>query len=221
MAARPLNPNFVSVRNGVIVASDVMCRLAPIEGRQFTIYAAINKINSKVYVGLTSKALKVRRGHHLSASRAGSTQAFHRAIRKHGETAFDFYTVLRLPSYELALREETDLIATLRPEYNMTSGGEGIRGFRHSDETKRKISRAAQGRSGHSPAQAEAFKRTGARWREKRKKPVLCENTGVIYWSLTEAARACGLTTTQITRACRGVGSRHGLKFRYVEASSG
>jgi len=52
------------------------------------VYRVTNKINGKVYIGMTSRTLEQRWKSHCSASKNGSRFRFHAAIRKYGEKAF-------------------------------------------------------------------------------------------------------------------------------------
>lgn len=51
-----------------------------------------------------------------------------------------------------------------------------------------------------------------------RKRPVLCEDTGVIYPSIMDAARACNVTKTAVYNVCIGRQKRvRGFRFSYSE----
>lgn len=207
-----------SIRNKAIVSNGQSFICQPL--RPFLIYAAINQLNGKVYVGYTSQSIKLRSQNHFRAAKAGSKHTFHKAIRKYGSGAFVFYIIGHLNDHASALRAEVHDIETLKPEYNMTLGGEGAFGRRHSEETKAKMSLAAKARKGKpiSPAQRAAIIQTQKKAQAVRRKRVLCENTGQSYSSLTEAASHWGLSTTQISSSCRGkMIVRRGLKFKYLD----
>ena len=53
---------------------------------------------------------------------------FHAAIRKYGESAFQWVELLKCESLKAAMDKEIELIAELKPEYNITRGGQGIVG---------------------------------------------------------------------------------------------
>jgi hypothetical protein len=61
---------------------------------RWRVYSITNTINSKHYVGITSKPLSVRLSEHLLAARPGrrnrngTLYALHAAVQKHGEGAF-------------------------------------------------------------------------------------------------------------------------------------
>lgn len=103
------------------------------------IYEAFNKNNGKVYVGLTTKTLEVRKASHLRSAKANSKAYFHKAIRKHGEEAFEWYRILTTGSLEELYKLEKLAISLYEPwqTYNCSLGGEhSAYGMRHSQETK-------------------------------------------------------------------------------------
>lgn len=104
------------------------------------IYEAANKINGKVYVGLTTKTLEERKAAHLRSAKSGSNQHFHKAIRKYGEGAFEWYVVMRCSSIESMYKKEKMCIACYEDWqiYNKSLGGEhSAYGMRHTEETKK------------------------------------------------------------------------------------
>ena len=105
------------------------------------IYKATNKLNGHFYIGKTSKKyLCVPKKRHKFLIKYPNDH-FHRALRKYGWENFEWEVVSRdqvLTNKEL-LQLEQKYIAELKPQYNSTSGGEGTAGYRHTEETKRKI----------------------------------------------------------------------------------
>ena len=56
----------------------------------YLIYKVTNKINSKIYIGLTSKTAEQRCMQHINdAVQNRDNYAFHSAIRKYGYNAFE------------------------------------------------------------------------------------------------------------------------------------
>lgn len=104
-------------------------------------YEAVNKVNGKVYTGLTTKTLEERKSAHLRSARSGSNMYFHKALRKYGEDSFEWHmTAYGFKSFEQLARAEQLFIATYDPDqrYNVSIGGEcPALGMKHSDETKR------------------------------------------------------------------------------------
>jgi group I intron endonuclease len=93
------------------------------------IYMATNTVNGKRYIGLTIRTLQDRRWDHQESAARGSQCVFHRAIRKYGNAAFEWRTLLEdidaedLPRLEIMLIRKYE---TKSPHgYNLTAGGEG------------------------------------------------------------------------------------------------
>jgi group I intron endonuclease len=116
------------------------------------IYKITNRVNGKVYIGKwQGRRVEDRWKVHLACAAEGSRFHFHRAIRKFGPDAFQVEVLRETDDgIELCLLEK-ELIAFFQssnPEfgYNMTLGGDGIPGFSHTEETKRKIGNANRGK---------------------------------------------------------------------------
>ncbi len=95
----------------------------------YAIYIITNILNAKQYVGI-SKQLAVRWGKHKNA--AGSAPALHAAIKKYGLDNFVFTHFADAFNFECAQDIERFLIKernTMAPNgYNLTVGGEGVKG---------------------------------------------------------------------------------------------
>ena len=111
------------------------------------IYQALNTINGKRYIGQSNRTLGQRkRGHKYEAFRRGTVTHFYNALRKYGWDSFEWsilYEVKR-DAPELIDELEQKYINELSPEYNSRAGGQN--GYRHSEETKRKISEGNKGK---------------------------------------------------------------------------
>lgn len=94
------------------------------------VYLITNTVNGKVYVGKTTYSLLRRWQLHATASRQGSLQVIHRAIRKYGAEAFS-RQVLHFAQTEKKLNELEMLEIRQRNTtnssigYNQTLGGDG------------------------------------------------------------------------------------------------
>ncbi len=109
--------------------------------------------NGKSYVGFTPKKpvseaspeflLECRWRLHLREVEKGSQLAFHRAIRKYGELAFEHVVIEVCDSFTRVLEREKHWIAELntfgRNGYNMTPGGEGVIMLSDEDRQKHKL----------------------------------------------------------------------------------
>lgn len=103
------------------------------------IYEAYNIKNGKSYIGLTTTTLERRKSQHLRSAKSGSKRHFHKAIRKHGEGAFEWGVVATCTTLEQMYFLEETIIALYEDwqTYNISAGGEhSAFGMRHTDETK-------------------------------------------------------------------------------------
>jgi group I intron endonuclease len=113
------------------------------------VYKVINKINNKVYIGQTSKTLEVRIKSHIKEANNNSNLLLHKAIRKYGIDNFT-WEVIRYCSNRKELNDveitEIALHKSIENGYNITKGGVGMLGYKHTDKTKSKISKIGKGR---------------------------------------------------------------------------
>lgn len=119
----------------------------------FYIYKITNLINLKIYIGKT-KNIRVRWNSHKTATRAKRANDYsylHRAMSKHG---FDNFKVEEIDQFEdesEALAAEIKYIAeydSMNREigYNRTEGGDGVSGYKYSEEDKKKMSDRRKGK---------------------------------------------------------------------------
>lgn len=140
----------------------------------YKIYAHINKINGKIYIGQTQQKLKDRFGHNGSYYKHSSH--FWNAIQKYGWDSFKHITLISGISLKLANILEEELIKKYNTMdnkigYNMIAGGNNRKRRqevtdriaeknRHpSPETLRKMSIASTGRK-HSPEVIEKIRKS-------------------------------------------------------------
>lgn len=128
------------------------------------IYEAYNKNNGKVYIGLTTNTLDVRKSSHLRSAKAGSSTYFHKAIRKHGEDAFEWSVIGTTTTLEKLYKLERLIIGMHEFEqtYNVSLGGEhSAYGMKHSEKTKQLCGEYSkkrwEGKRSHDLYPAEAF----------------------------------------------------------------
>jgi group I intron endonuclease len=145
------------------------------------IYCIYNKINGKMYIGKSQRRVGEREDEHFRKALSGSTNSryFYNAIRHHGKDSFGCCT---LSGYA---ESDDDLVAqeiyyikkyqTNKEQfgYNMTAGGEGAAGRKHSSEAKEKIRRARMG------SKASAVTKQKMSETRKGKKPAACRFYGV------------------------------------------
>jgi group I intron endonuclease len=109
------------------------------------VYKISNTINSKVYVGITNQGYKTRWYKHCSDSIRECGFPLHNAMRKHGIDNFKIEVIEVCSDIEYLKEREKYWIKELKSRttengYNLTEGGDGTFGRKHSEETKQKIS---------------------------------------------------------------------------------
>lgn len=112
------------------------------------IYMIKNKINGNIYIGQAADIYE-RWREHISLLRRGKHVNNHlqRAWNKYGDDNFEFSIVEECSENALNDREiywitEYD---SYHNGYNQTLGGGGVRGFKHDEETKQRISESLKG----------------------------------------------------------------------------
>ena len=114
------------------------------------VYRVINKLDGRSYIGMTIRTLKKRKVQHLiDARNKKDNYHFHRAIRKYGEESFEWKTIKKCKSIEELNQFEKVFITiydTFCNGYNMTEGGDGTLGFKHTEEAKKAIGDFWKGR---------------------------------------------------------------------------
>lgn len=111
------------------------------------IYQITNTVNGKIYIGKTTKTIEERFQGHIRHSRRQGQTLLYRALRKYGTEAFITTELESGFDNEDALNEaEIRYIAELKPQYNMTAGGDGTSGLVVSEETRKKLSEVRKGK---------------------------------------------------------------------------
>jgi group I intron endonuclease len=110
------------------------------------IYAIVNTVNGKRYVG-SAKRFRTRWNAHRAALNKGLHHSRHlqSAWTKHGAEAFVFTVLEFCEPHELITREQAEIDVS-RPAYNVCPVAGSTFGRLHSDETKLKIAAKAAGR---------------------------------------------------------------------------
>lgn len=117
------------------------------------IYVLRNQVNNKLYVGITND-LKQRWYSHLCNANHPEWKHkhhyIHNAINKYGENNFSMLEWESFEEEQEALEAEQFWIQFFRSwdktyGYNLTLGGEGSWGHKHSEEHKKKISKSLLG----------------------------------------------------------------------------
>ena len=199
------------------------------------VYAAINKVNGKRYIGVTSQKVEERvKQHARDALNWANQGAFGYAVRKYGADGFDWVVIREFATGREAVAEEKRLIHETRPDYNSTPGGDGYAPHNWTSERKKKFSAAMRGNSyalgyQHTEEAKERIRTANLPRMDKclqalslgsaaNSKRVVCLNDGMIYDSASEAARAYSLGSSCVIEVCGRSQRRNtasGLVFRY------
>lgn len=109
------------------------------------VYAVFNSVNDKLYVGLTTRDIRVRLWYHKRDARKGVDNLLYKAMRKYGDDKFDVVHLIEAESPEDLSAFEIYYIDNLNTKtpggYNLLSGGSSF--FKHSEESKQAISRGS------------------------------------------------------------------------------
>lgn len=108
----------------------------------YSVYQHVNKINQKVYIGITKQDVEKRWGN--NGINYKSSPHFYAAIQKYGWDNFEHNVLFTGLTQKEACLKEQELIKQFNAMnrdfgYNSTSGGEN---FTMNEETKQKISKA-------------------------------------------------------------------------------
>lgn len=117
--------------------------------RASILYIVTNLINGKQYVGISRETLAHRKRRHANDATHGKKTRLHCAIRKYGLENLQFEQIAEFATFKEACAAERAKIAEIKPAYNVTAGGEGSIGFKHSPESLEKMRVASTGRPGY------------------------------------------------------------------------
>lgn len=124
------------------------CTSSPRPEKLYEVYMYECRVNGKKYVGKTVYNAKWRDDQHCKIKNPQCP--IDRAIKKYGRENFVLTVIYRGSSNEEICMVERALIAErnsfMPAGYNLTIGGEGRAGYKHSDESKKKMSDARRGK---------------------------------------------------------------------------
>lgn len=186
--------------------------------------------DDKVYFGVTCQKPN-RRWRNGEGYR--SNPYFYNAIQKYGWCNFSHIILLNGLTEIEAKRHEVELINLYESNnrlngYNLTSGGDGVRGYQHSEKHKKELSIKMSGKGNHmygvslnglSGKDNPMHGKTGALNPNSRR--VICITTGEVFGSVREGARKYGTYGSDINKCAKGVrkyaGKLNGvgLEWRY------
>lgn len=184
------------------------------------IYKVTNKINGKVYIGQTTKTLQRRWTKHCIAAKTDNIP-FHRALMKYGFENFTVEQVDIASSIEELNKKEIYWIRyynSLIPNgYNVCEGGNGVVGFKASEETKAKLRSSHIGKVFSEETKrkmSEAAKGLN-HWGTKK---VLCVETGDVFDYISLASEKYGISKSNIVQVCKGKRQKAGgFHWKYAD----
>ena len=119
------------------------------EERNYVVYMHKNKINGKVYIGITKQDVKKRWSGGYGYVK---NKYFYSSIKKYGwDDGFEHIILFEKFTLEEANKKEMELIKyydSTNPEkgYNITLGGDGTKGHKMSEESKNKCRESCKGK---------------------------------------------------------------------------
>ncbi len=161
--------------------------------------------SGKRYVGITCTSLEGRWRHGNGYYR---NKYFTKAIKKYGWDNFKHEIVAESLSKLEAEEIEQSLIERYQSNiksfgYNIKSGGDS--NGKHAEESKRLMSENRKGKGTQPKSEATKQKMRENHAGGNAPKQVLCVETGDIYKSINDAARAVNINKKVISNCCRGV----------------
>lgn len=109
------------------------------------IYKITNIVNNKIYIGCTTKGLNNRkREHHSRCLKTNYKTKLCDSMRKHGFDNFNFEVIKECDTTEEMFLNEIYYIGLYNSKkngYNLTVGGEGCLGYKHTKKTKKLLSK--------------------------------------------------------------------------------
>ena len=177
------------------------------------IYKIENILNGKTYIG-KSKEIRNRLSHHRGCALNGKKKFYiHNAIAYYGIHYFSVSVieVLTLEQYNsIGSEREMYWIKYYHSNdrefgYNLTVGGEGAVGTKHSEEWKKEHSRRMSGSNNPNYH------------KHSRGRKVRCIETGEVYSSTRDAEKNTGIFHQGIAAACRGEYKQYkGFHWEYI-----
>ena len=179
----------------------------------------------KKYVGITGKPKPEYRWNRGEGYRQNSH--FYRAIKKYGWDNFLHVVVAENLTKEEACKLEKTLIqkwSTTNEHrgYNHSTGGEGggtgiyftearrkrigetHRGMKHTESAKKRMSEGHKGLITWNKGRSWSAEEKQTFMKAQKSKPVVCIETGIVYYGARDAERKTGIGRTEIRLCCHG-----------------
>lgn len=172
--------------------------------KKYIVYMHKNKINNKVYIGITCQKTNFRWG---AGSGYRKQPKFYHAICKYGWDNFEHIILFENLTFEEAKQKEIEMIDkynafTKQYGYNATKGGDGSNGVPCSKKTKEKISKANKGHK-FTDETKQLMREIKLGVKPVNCKKVLCVETGIVYESMHDAENETGAKYKNISKVCK------------------
>ena len=196
------------------------------------IYKWTNKINNKCYIGKTCRE-QDRKKEHLRDRRY--TSSFHNALDKYGIENFCYQILFEIQEEDIKklnqiLNEKEQYYIEMYNSfnknygYNLTKGGDGLSGYKLSEETIKRMSKAKKGTKGTKWTSEQREKIRKKQYGHKpynNKEVVQISDDGQIiriFESALKAAEYYGKydNRSNITKACKYNRKSFGYKWKYL-----
>lgn len=190
--------------------------------KTYEVYKITNKLNNKIYIGITNQGSGARYRHHWYEARIGEPSPIHKSMAKYGEDNF-ILEIIDFAENAKELKEKEKYYIKFfnsrdrKIGYNLTDGGDGTFGRKHSEEAKKRMSETQK--LNYSDEHRKAVAESNAR----RTKKVLMfdKDLNVIkeFNSLKEAAAETKIHSTTIRKSIRGNKISYEYVFRFKDAA--
>lgn len=174
------------------------------KGKKQVIYAILNIINGKSYIGSAINFDRRKKTHlRLLNKNSHHSIKLQNAYNKYGVDSFLFKIIEEIVNVENIIQREQFWLDKLKPEYNMTltAGLNSHLGLKRSEETKKKISESLKGRK-LSKEHIEAMKKglTGIKQTDEAKKnrSSACKNSEVFQKAVKSKERNDKIKKTRV-----------------------
>ena len=126
--------------------------------QQAGIYLLWNTASGGIYVGSAGQSFYIRFYSHISALRNNKhyNPWLQRSWNKHGESAFRFVIFEVIDDRDLIVSREQywiDMFRTTHKIYNVAPTAQSMRGFRFSEESRKRMSEKQRGKKGKPPTE--------------------------------------------------------------------
>lgn len=104
-----------------------------------SLYEIVHRASDRRYYGITALPPRQRWQAHQCDARKGRHTRIARAVAKYGRGAFDWRVLALFNTRDEAADAERFMISEMRPAFNITAGGDGCSGMRHSEASRAKM----------------------------------------------------------------------------------